>query len=299
MRRSLSVFTAWASVLGGVLVLPGCATTPHLNGGAAADDSITSFAAGVPSAAAASYQTYVRILGANQVQRNTVAITTRPVAAYQSGEDILDLASPDGVSNYIASAFPRQPIERVLLKNDDGRVFKRLRLAAVERVSPSVNASAATFARGQHIDVPPPGVTIDPSVKPEANPETSRDEKTAAVVSVAEALIDQPYIWGHNVDRGMRGFDSGNFVAYVYHHALGYRMSGSSHAQWNNVGVTVPIWDMQKGDLLIFEDGRHVGIYLGNNEMIQAGGGLGAVGVVSLGPESYWGKQLTTVRRLY
>ncbi|WP_284286360.1 C40 family peptidase [Alicyclobacillus fastidiosus] len=106
-------------------------------------------------------------------------------------------------------------------------------------------------------------------------------------------------MWGHNADRGETGFDCSNFVSYVYHHALGYQMNGNSNAIEDTVGVTVPEWDMRKGDLLIFDNGRHVGIYLGNDQMIQCGGGLGKVGVLPLGPDTEWGKHLSAVRRMF
>lgn len=144
----------------------------------------------------------------------------------------------------------------------------------------------------------PPGVRYDASVHPAALRSARAIVKEDAVLRVAERKIGTPYRWGHNEDRGQYGFDCSNFTAYVYHHALGYKMSGSSKVQYHSVGWRIPRRDMRKGDLIIFEHGKHVGIYAGHGRMIQEGGGLGRVGYLSLGPGSYWGKHITEVKRI-
>ncbi|MBX5436238.1 MAG: C40 family peptidase [Alicyclobacillaceae bacterium] len=145
----------------------------------------------------------------------------------------------------------------------------------------------------------PPGVQYDASVHPLADPAASTSAKTDAVLQVARSKLGTPYIWGHNEDRGQYGFDCSNFTAYVYHHALGYRMSGASQVQARSVGWPVAKSQMRPGDLLIFDNGHHVGIYAGGGEMIQEGGGLGKVGYLQVSPGSYWYRHLTAVKRMY
>ncbi|WP_304458432.1 C40 family peptidase [Alicyclobacillus sendaiensis] len=145
----------------------------------------------------------------------------------------------------------------------------------------------------------PPGVRLDPSIQPLAPENASYQQRTQAVLEVADSKIGTPYIWGHNEDRGQYGFDCSNFVEYVYHHALGYRFTTSSRLQYLEVGWRVPLSDLKPGDLLIFDDGGHVGIYAGNGEMIQCGGGLGRVGFLSVRPGSYWYRHLSAVRQMY
>ncbi|WAH35659.1 C40 family peptidase [Alicyclobacillus dauci] len=108
-----------------------------------------------------------------------------------------------------------------------------------------------------------------------------------------------PYIWGHSEDRGQNGFDCSNFTAYVYHHALGYNMSGTSQTQNSSVGVGVSISQMQVGDLVIFDHGAHVGIYAGNNHVIQEGGGLQKVGYLNVAPGKSWANHITAVKRMF
>jgi len=145
----------------------------------------------------------------------------------------------------------------------------------------------------------PPGVKMDSRVAPRAGRTASINRKELAVLAVAKSKLGTPYRWGHNEDRGQFGFDCSNFTAYVYHHALGYKMSGSSNTQSARVGWKIARSAMRPGDLLIFEFGKHVGIYVGNGKMINEGGGLGKVGYLSIGSGSYWGKHLTAVKRMF
>ncbi|WDM02924.1 C40 family peptidase [Alicyclobacillus cycloheptanicus] len=145
----------------------------------------------------------------------------------------------------------------------------------------------------------PPGVTLDPNITPLAPLDASYQTKLNAVLQVAESKLGTPYEWGHNEDRGQTGFDCSNFTEYVYHHALGYDMSTASQTQYKRVGVAVPTQDMQPGDLVVFNDGGHVGIYAGNGEMIQEGGGLKKVGYLPLKPGSYWYDHITVVKRMF
>ncbi|MFD1678137.1 NlpC/P60 family protein [Alicyclobacillus fodiniaquatilis] len=145
----------------------------------------------------------------------------------------------------------------------------------------------------------PPGISLDPSITPIASVNATSTAKFNAILKVAKSKLGTPYELDHNEDRGQTGFDCSNFVEYVYHHALGYLFSTASKTQYTSVGTKVAISKMQPGDLLSFDDGGHSGIYIGNNEMIQCGGGLGKVGYLSVAPGSYWYKHLSAVKRMY
>ncbi|WP_235587066.1 C40 family peptidase [Ferroacidibacillus organovorans] len=161
------------------------------------------------------------------------------------------------------------------------------------QVSTSTAGSATTSSQL------PPGVRYDSSVHPLAPLNASYQAKVDAVLQVAKGKLGTPYIWGHNEDRGQYGFDCSNYTAYVYHHALGYKMSGASQVQYHSVGTPVPIKNMRPGDLVIMDKGGHVGIYVGNGQMIQEGGGLKKVGYLPLHPGSYWYKHITVVKRMF
>jgi cell wall-associated NlpC family hydrolase len=145
----------------------------------------------------------------------------------------------------------------------------------------------------------PPGVSYDSGVQALAPLNSGYQTKLDAVKKVAQSKLGTPYIWGHSEDRGQYGFDCSNFTAYVYHHALGYRMSGSSQTQYQSVGWNVPVSQMRPGDLLVFNHGGHVGIYIGNGQMIQEGGGLKKVGYLKVSPGSYWYNHISAVKRMF
>lgn len=153
----------------------------------------------------------------------------------------------------------------------------------------------------------PPGVHYDPSIRtylqgswhkgPIAPRNATWQQKYNAVLAVAKSQLGVPYVWGHQV--AYQGFDCSNFTAYVYKHALGYGMSGASQTQNHSIGRRVSVSSMRPGDLIIFENGKHVGIYIGNNKMIEEGGGLGKVGYLSVKRGSYWGNHITAVKRMF
>ncbi len=196
---------------------------------------------------------------------------------------------------------------RVMDANGNGGyIINRPYWTSVQTSWPSASASRASttgvsvgslnYATSTQL---PPGVTYDPTVGALAPLGASYQTKFNAIMQIANSKLGTPYIWGHNEDRGQYGFDCSNFTAYVYHHALGYVMSGASQTQFHSVGWPVPIYRMQPGDLVIFDNGGHVGIYAGNGEMIQEGGGLGKVGYLKLSPGSYWYNHITTVKRMF
>ncbi|WAH36876.1 C40 family peptidase [Alicyclobacillus dauci] len=303
MRKSIRTITLCASILGGLLSVPGCAASPRFYNSTAIENKTAGF---VPQQTPRSatpgtndLPRSVRVIGVKMLPDKVVQLATEPAKPTDTGENIIDLTTSSGLINYLCSTYPRQTIGRVVVTDAQGETLKQIKLSTKRTVSQSVNANDATFAIGQHIQVPPPGVTIDHAINPVAGVNALPAEKADAIITVASTLEGTPYVWGHNKDRGQNGFDCSNFVAYVYHHALGYKMSDNSKVQWSTTGFTVPIWDMRKGDLLLFDNGKHVGIYAGNDQMIQAGGGLGHVGTLPLGPDSYWGKQLSAVRRMF
>lgn len=86
----------------------------------------------------------------------------------------------------------------------------------------------------------------------------------AAVVQVAEQYQGVPYVYGGSTPAG---FDCSGFTAYVYAQ-FGVYLPHSSSAQGRlpqiSPDAAVP------GDLIVFDGGSHVGIYLGGDMMIHA-----------------------------
>jgi peptidoglycan DL-endopeptidase CwlO len=110
------------------------------------------------------------------------------------------------------------------------------------------------------------------------------------VTTEAARFEGTPYVWGGTTPQG---FDCSGFVQYVYGQ-LGVSLPRTSEAQANVGSPVDSLSDAQPGDLVFFagSDGTasspgHVGIYLGNGEMIDAphsGTSVQAQTVSSAGP---------------
>lgn len=118
------------------------------------------------------------------------------------------------------------------------------------------------------------------------------------LIALAMKLRDVRYVRGGK--NPATGFDCSGFVRYVFAHAIGLELPGSSAAQFL-AGLKVKRGDMQPGDLVFFHThGRqhvsHVGIYIDNGRFIHSPSAGKAVEVSSL-DEAYWSKRFVGARR--
>lgn len=86
------------------------------------------------------------------------------------------------------------------------------------------------------------------------------------ILAYASNYLGVPYVWGGTTPAG---FDCSGFVQYVFAH-FGINLPRVSEDQ-QNVGKYVSRSDLQPGDLVFFGNpATHVGIYVGNGNMIDA-----------------------------
>ena len=134
---------------------------------------------------------------------------------------------------------------------------------------------AATAAAGSAGDV-----AIGGSVADAATAETGSSEAAPApvelpptdgsigaqAVSIAMQYLGVPYVWG---GASPGGFDCSGLTSYVYAQ-LGIGLSHYTGSQWNE-GTRVPADQLMPGDLVFFHsDLHHMGMYIGNGQMIHA-----------------------------
>ena len=111
--------------------------------------------------------------------------------------------------------------------------------------------------------------------------------KAQAIVNLAKKQLGKPYVWGAE---GPNSFDCSGFVYYVYKNS-GVSVPRTSVEQ-SKVGTTVSRSNLQPGDLVFSStngSGRvsHVGIYIGNGQMIHAPGSGDVVKTTNINT-SYW-----------
>jgi cell wall-associated NlpC family hydrolase len=102
----------------------------------------------------------------------------------------------------------------------------------------------------------------------------------AAQVAVDTALAQQgkPYVWG---GAGPDSFDCSGLTQYAYA-AAGISLPHSSSMQ-STLGAPVAYADLQPGDLVFFYSPvSHVGMYIGNGQMVHAGTSGDVVKVIDL-----------------
>ncbi|MBV7504691.1 C40 family peptidase [Bacillus sp. sid0103] len=122
------------------------------------------------------------------------------------------------------------------------------------------NLTSDTIYVGQVLNVSSSGTSI-----PAPSPTVS---KAQMVMDEAKKYIGTPYLWGGNTPAG---FDCSGLTSYVFN-KVGITIPRTAATQWSGLKVvTTP----KPGDLVFFETyapgPTHVGIYLGNNQFIQAG----------------------------
>lgn len=100
------------------------------------------------------------------------------------------------------------------------------------------------------------------------------------VVSIAMQYLGAPYVFGGS---SPAGFDCSGFTQFVFAH-VGISLPHSSRAQGNMTAIAREA--VMPGDLIITDGGGHVGIYIGNGQMIHAS--TPATGVKISAPWGNW-----------
>lgn len=93
-------------------------------------------------------------------------------------------------------------------------------------------------------------------------PEQSKEEK---IINEAMKHLGKPYVWGAT---GPNSFDCSGLTSYVYRQALGIEIGRSTYDQINS-GREVSQSELKPGDL-VFPHSGHVGIYIGNGQILHA-----------------------------
>lgn len=108
------------------------------------------------------------------------------------------------------------------------------------------------------------------------------DNNIESVISIARQQLGKPYLWGGN---GPHSFDCSGFVSYAFRSANypGYPTTGrpTTYSVWNgehsSYFTKISKSELKRGDIIMYDTyyvqtkPNHVGIYLGNDQVIHAG----------------------------
>lgn len=107
--------------------------------------------------------------------------------------------------------------------------------------------------------------------QPQLDPQHPAAGATSNVVKIASTQLGLPYQWGG--ENPGKSFDCSGLVQWTYGQA-GVKLPRVAQDQYNATAKIAKNAPLQPGDLLFFGAGpgsiEHVGIYIGNNQMIDA-----------------------------
>jgi cell wall-associated NlpC family hydrolase len=130
----------------------------------------------------------------------------------------------------------------------EARVTASLASTAAGGTSSSSSSPSSSSGGGSSIPLPPGSSTA------------------AAAANAAMGKLGSPYVWGA---AGPSSFDCSGLVVWAFAQA---GRSGLPHSTYSlvNMGVSVPMDQLQVGDLLFNDSVGHVAIYVGNNSFVHA-----------------------------
>ena len=125
-------------------------------------------------------------------------------------------------------------------------------------------------------------LTAQPTLSPPAVNTSGTAHAAAVALEVAKQQLGKPYVWGA---AGPDSFDCSGLTMYAYGRA-GIALPHYTGAQWN-VGRHVDRSELQPGDLVFYySDLHHMGMYVGNGQVIHAPhtGDVVRIAPLDLGP---------------
>jgi peptidoglycan DL-endopeptidase CwlO len=197
-----------------------------------------------------------------QARTKAAAATRKARAAKEAMGKVLDerQAKLDSVNADIRAIMEEQ--RRIAAAKAAAAARETAALARVNETPGGSSGGSSSSGSSSFITVPlPPGSST-----------------ASAAASIAMGKIGSPYVWAGS---GPDTFDCSGLVMWSFAQA---GRSGLPHSTYSliNMGVEVPLDQLQVGDLVFPSHLGHVGIYVGNNSFVHAPSSGDVVKVTSL-----------------
>lgn len=142
-------------------------------------------------------------------------------------------------------------------------------------------------------------VALSPSAASGETPAASDGSIGAQIVAFARQLLGTPYVWAAETPE--EGFDCSGFVSYCFK-SFGYSTNRTAATLFEN-GVAVGRSELLPGDAVFFcSDSSssigHVGLYIGDGEMIHASSSAGEVIITNIEDSGYYTRNYVGARRI-
>ncbi|MBQ9762481.1 MAG: C40 family peptidase [Oscillospiraceae bacterium] len=217
-------------------------------------------------------------LGYGRVNANKVNVRSGPGTSYSS------LARANSGEKAFIIGFNNQWY-KVIYNDDIGYIRSDyLELTEIPYENKASTKSPKFFVDGKSTGVTPSAAALKGS------------SQRQTIVANAKKLIGVPYVWGGTTTKG---FDCSGFVQYVMKQS-GITLPRTT-AQQVKVGTYVSKSNLQPGDLVFLQNTyrtgvSHVGIYIGNGNVIHASSSKGVTTSSLSG--SYFAKHYHSARRV-
>lgn len=142
---------------------------------------------------------------------------------------------------------------------------------------PALAAPAPAKAPSATVEIPNlgkfqlPGISdrqVPEQFKPKNLPNLLQPQNTTGqkAVAAAESRIGSPYVWGAT---GPNAFDCSGLTKWAFQQA-GKSIPRDSYGQLGGGSAVSGIGNARPGDILVFDGGSHVGLYIGGGQFVHA-----------------------------